>query len=434
MGFKHWLENLEGESVRAELEQFFGQIKQHVLRSFRPSSGYASFSFPDYSSLSRPLMRLAASTFSPGALAEAKSGGWGKEGGKGQVALGKLGSTLAWNPQQRTMFQKAMDAPKGRSLPATVGREMGLLFELEAFIYLVQSRGLKPITGKDLAFAQTEQQKLQAGLVAKLGQDLTDLVMEFVQVHAAGPPHSMGEMMYQKTLQLIGKGCNVDAIEFMGGHGGTSYDPLRGDTADIRIGCEQFMPGQRSDVGYSLKAGTEPEMQIRSLTLGKTVRLFGGDNWKLAARRIKALFSNPLLDDKERRSEVMQILLDLARKRFNTPGKFVRLLELLLTGGADTLPAARQMVRNLGGPGWSRAFQMCFATSEEPGRKLGPKAGATLTVDANQTYISLAYIVREPKANCRTTLKFEPEYQLTGFRSGVDVSVNNLTALGGRGY
>ena len=425
----------------AELESFFAGIKNYVLRSFQPSKGFAGFRFPDYTSLTAPGARplaLAASTIYPGQLIE----GWEKEpGGKGGVALRAIAGSIGhWTDPQKEKFQRAMNAPKHFSLPAQVGREMGLLFEIEAFLYLVQKHGLTAIGGFDLQAGLAEQQRLEQQLNAKLSKSLTALVMEFIRIHAGGPPHGMGEMMYQKTVALIGRNCQVNAIEFTGG-GGARYNRIKQDTADIRIGCDQFMQGQRSSIGWTMKAATEPEMSIRHLSMKKALQVLGGKKyWKQAVRMVKSTLDNPLMDPAEMRSDVIRTLVKLAQRRFaGNPTAFVRLLELLTTGGSDTLPAARNLARNLGGAGWSGAFGMDFGTGEGEGRKLSARlqANPTVTVDSNPTYMHITYRLPNKElakgqkgTNFGTRLKFEPS---TDLRT-VEIWVNNMTALGGRGY
>ncbi len=430
MEFKNWLENTEME----DLEPIVANIKNYVLRSMQVEKGIVSFRFPDFNTHARiqqPMVLAASTLYSGNNLIE----GWEKEGGKGVVATQAIAGSIGhWRPDQRSQFEKAMSGKN--SLPARVGKEMGLLFEIEAFIYLLNKYKLQPISDKNLQYALTEQQRLQQLILGKLrNEKLASLVVEFIQIHAGGPPHGMAELMYQKTIQLIGKTCNVNAIEFMGGegHGGEAYDRIRKDTADIRIGCDTFMPGQRSDIGFSMKAGTESEMHIKSLSTMRAVKLLGGKNWKTIAKRLKAQLDNPLFEDQEKKTAVIQTLGGLAQNLVgNRPKMFVKLLEMLLTGGRDTLPAARQLVRNLGGAGWSGALGMDFVTSDKEGRKLGPRLAANpeIIIGANNTYMFINYRLPKGGTNYGTTLKFEPSTDLTI----IDVGVNNLTALGGRGY
>ena len=433
------MEYVEAGSVQEQLEDFFAQIKTHVSRSFRAERGVLTFSFPDYTGVAEPApMRLAASTFYPQPpLTE----GWEKEpGGKGGVALKAIvGSIGHWTDPEKAKFQKAMNAPRNFSLPAQVGREMGLLFEIEAFIYLVQTYHLTAVGGFDLQAALAEQTRLEGQLQAKLSKSLVPLVMEFIRIHAAGPPHGMGEMMYRKTLQLI-KDCQVNAIEFMGG-GAARYNRVKQDTADIRIGCDTYMQDQRSSIGYTMKASTEPEVSIRHFTMKKILQVLAGQRYfTKALAMVKSTLTNPLMDDTEKRADIIRTMTKLAKKRVaDNPSRFVMHLELYITGGADTLPAVRNLARNLGGAGWSGAFSKDFDVGEGPGRKLSAKLryDPKVSVDSNPTYMFIKYQLPNQQlakgakgTNFGTTVKFEPGRDLRS----VEVWVNNMSALGGRGY
>jgi len=182
-------------------------------------------------------------------------------------------------------------------------------------------------------------------------------------------------------------------------------------------------------------------MSIRHLSMKKALQILGGKRyWKQAVRMVKSTLDNPLMDPAEMRSDVIRTLTKVAQRRFaDNPTAFVRLLELLTTGGADTLPAARNLARGLGGAGWSGAFGMDFGTGEGEGRKLTARlqANPAVTVDSNPTYMHITYRLPNKElqkgqkgTNYGTRLKFEPAPDLRS----VEVTVNNLTALGGRGY
>ena len=83
-------------------------------------------------------------------------------------------------------------------------REMGLLFEVETFIYLTDVLHLKPIGDQELTWAIGERVGRSNEIKAKkrISPELADLVAEFVHLHASGPqasppglPNGMGHMI-----------------------------------------------------------------------------------------------------------------------------------------------------------------------------------------------------------------------------------------------
>lgn len=421
-GFSEWFAGSE------ELEVFVTNIRNGVLRSIRPGNGYISVSFPKPGGQVglAPQLRLAAGVVHTGPLmAEITEKGW-----KGKTATAALGPALAhWTTGQRGSFEKGMDAGK-HSLPSLVGKEMGFLFEIEVFIHLLRSYGLKPLGAKDLAYAMGEKTRLEQEIARKLrNQQLAALACEFIEVHAGSGENGMAGLIYKKSLELI-RDCKVDTVEFTGGDVTAYRARLKSDTADLRVGCGTAMAGGRSDVGFSLKAVTETQIEVRSFSIGRALMLLGGSS--TAAKKLQSVLQNPLFDEKDKQQEILRVYEKTAARNYqNKPQKLARLLELLVTGGADTLPAYRMLVRNIGEPGWSGAVEKDFVTGEGPGSKLGAKLGSSpaITVKATKTYISLTYMV-EGGNHYGTSIKFEPMAD----GSKVSVYVSNLVSKGGRGY
>lgn len=368
-------------------------------------------------------MAIAASVEHPGAvIGEAEAKGW-----KGQGALDSVAGKVSWTGPEQKKFAQAFSAGK-KSLPVLVGKEMGLLFEIMVFEFLVTKYGLKPVGGKDLAFAQAEKTRLVGEITSKVGAAMSKLVVDFIGVHAGGGPDSMAELIYAKGKSLI-RECVMNAIEFTGGADWGTVK-LKSDTADLRVGCEQYLPGMRADVGFSLKAVTETEIEVRAFGGTKTARLLGAGSRAIA--NLKAVMSNPLYDEAEKRKELMDVLSAAATANFaNKPRKFAALLEMLVTGGADTIPAYKNLVRDNAAVGWSGAIGKDFVTGEGPGRKVGAKVGSSPVIDVKTTptYVRIVYNVTGGN-HYGTSVKFEP----SGDGSRVSVVVSNLVSKGGRGY
>ena len=377
MQFKEWMNN--GPEV--ELENWFKQFSSAIIHSIQPSEGYISIKIN--SLIKQPQVQTnnpVPSNANLEPVREDKGVGW-----KGKAAIDNLSPQINWNQSQKNTFKNAMNAGT-KSLPALIGKEMGLLFEVDIFLYLVNKFKLKPIGEKNVDFVSNERARLINEINLKV-KNLTDMVVEFMGVHA----QEMGELIYQKTVSLVTE-CKVNSIEFTGG-ALNGKNLLKSDTADLRIGCSKYLEGMRNNIGYSLKATTEPEMEIRHFSPMKAISILGaGPKTK---KHIKDIFDVPetVMHYTEKREELIKILEKLAIKNFtNRPVRFTRLLELLVTGGADTLPAYKNIVRNSGEPGWAGAMQKNFNTNEEPPRMLNPRTGGTVEVFSNKTYIVMKYM------------------------------------------
>lgn len=433
--FREWLG--KSENSIAELKNWARELESRIASSIRASEGYISVSISSLASgasiqpslVTSPVsgslssnMSLAASVahFGP-LLGEVTQKGW-----KGKAAVqAAAGMGLGWNAKDVATFEKGMNAGN-RSIPQMVGKEMGLLFEVEVFIFLVMTFKLKVVGEKDLSWAIGEQSRLIGVINGKVGINLGRLVVEFIKQHATGKT-GMGNLIHSKAMALV-RQCVVDSIEFTGGGDGEAGAVARfkSDTADLRIGCEKYLPGMRSDVGFSLKAVTETQVDVRSLGPLKTLSVLGAGRRIL--KEMKEMGNNPLYDGLEKRSYLLKSIEEAATANYvNKPQKFASLLELLVTGGADTIPAYRSLLQADSSPGWSAAINKDFVTGEGPGRKLGAKLGSSpvIEVKSNSTYVKIVYMVGGGN-HYGTSVQFEPD----GSGSKVSVVVSNLVNRG----
>lgn len=417
MNFKEWMNN----TPDVELKNWLNQFQSAIIRSIKPAEGYISLQI---ASLIKPTLPQAVNLMPSNANLEHSVNEISKPGWKGDAVINSLDNKVNWTNTDKRVFKAGMSAGQN-SLPNKVGREMGLLFETKIFLYLVKNFKLKPIGEKNVAYVLTEQSRLIDEINQK-AQALAPLAIEFIGIHA----NEMAEMIYKKTLELITE-CKVDSIEFTGGSASDysqNYKKLKGDTADLRVGCSKYLEGTRKDIGYSLKASTETQLEVRSFPPHKAINILMGS--KRQQKHIYDTFNTPIMNLEEKKSELMKMLSHLATKNFSDrPKRFARLLELLTTGGADTLPAYRNLARGNGEPGWSGALQKDINTTENPSNKLNPKMGATVEVIVNSTYVALKYMV--PGGNhYGTTIKFQPD----SYGKSVAVDITGLTSKGGRGY
>jgi hypothetical protein len=432
--FREWLG--QSENSMAEVQSWISGLMSRIAASIRPSEGYISVSISSLASVApitpsgavspvgaasvAPMSLSASVVHSGGILDEVTEKGW-----KGKAAVqAAAGMGLGWNAKDTAAFSRGMNAGR-RSIPQLVGKEMGLLFEVEVFAFLVQTFKLKVVGQKDLSWALQEQVRLGGVITGKVGANLGRLVIEFIKQHAVGKT-GMGNLIHSKAMALV-RQCVVDSIEFMGGDGEAGVSArLREDTADLRIGCEKYLPGMRGDVGFSLKAVTETQVDVRSLGPMKALSILGGS--RRALKTLKDMGSNPLYESSEKRAYLLdQMKLAAEANYTNKPKKFAALLELLVTGGADTIPAYRSLLQSDSSPGWSPAIGKDFVTGEGPGKKLGAKMGSSpvIEVKANSTYVKIVYMVGGGN-HYGTSVQFEPDVE----GSKVSVVVSNLVNRG----
>lgn len=426
--FKEWLNGNEMDMT--EVVSWMKQISSQILNSIQQHPGYISVKISSKTPIfaspapqvqnapAEPTMSLAASTVNLGALVSEASREKGWKGDAAVNAVKNMGGN--WSTKDQNTFRKAMGNGK-QSLPMLVGREMGLLFEIEIFIFLVTTFKLKPIGQKDLAWSIAERSRLINLINSKVGPNLGRLVQDFIQQHAGG--NGMGQLIHGKAMALV-RECIVNSIEFTGGTDGTNAR-LREDTADLRIGCEQYLnDAMRTDVGFSLKAVTNTTIEVRTFSNTKALAILGSG--RRAIKQAREMLTNPLYEPQERRNSLMTSLFDTAKANYeNNPRKFASLLELLVTGGADTIPAYRNLINPDSSPGWSGAIAKDFNTKESPGKKLGARNSAEIKVIKTNSYVKLTYI--SPTGNhAGTSVIIEPD----GNGASVKVKVSNLLSKG----
>lgn len=426
--FREWLEIAE-KSGMTEVAAWLKQFEQRVVSSIKTHEGYISLSISSLASVVASIATSASSVGnqSPMSLAASvvHSGDLLSEAiDKGKLAVGAVSDMgLGWNAKDSKAFEKGMNAGR-HSLPQMVGREMGLLFEIEVFVFLVENFKLKTIGEKDLTWAMGERNRLNEMILMKSGKNLGRLAIEFIVGHASGKS-GMGNLIYSKAMKLV-RQCVVDSIEFTGGNAGEYTARLKSDTADLRIGCEKYLPGVRSDVGFSLKAVTETRIEVRSFRPLRALKALGAGSRML--EKIEFIFEDPFgeHDSLSKRKSLMEAMKKAAELNYTNKGKkFANLLEFLVTGGADTIPAYRSLLSGDSSPGWSGAIEKDFVTGDGPGRKLGAKSGSSpvIEVKSNDTYVKITYMVGGGNYY-GTSVIFEP----TADGSSVSVSVNNLVS------
>lgn len=391
MDFKGWLLT-EGDD--AVLQGFLTWIGQQMLSGIQPGQGEVVVRFPrnysQYFASSRSQapqpqqttpMALAAH-YRPLGLILGESLADEDPHGKGGLAYRATAHMLPkWNNQQVLDFKVGL-----RDNIVRIGKELGLLFEIEIFQYLVKKKKLRPggeneFTTYSAEDSQTSKSNILATIAKSVGPSLTKQFVQFVQAHA----WTVAEQIFQRTVQILNK-CRVDYVEFVGGDGSDFQG--RGDPADLRLGCSSAKKG-RASIGYSTKFTSESKVHVTSQRAESLYGLMSGPN----PEEFSAKLDSVLINFKKAKEYLLRVFGELAEQYEGDPAAFTKFLEGLLTGGKDTFPAARLYIRGTGGGNWSQAMQRDFITSDNQRGKLQPRPGASVTVNPTNTYIKIIYKV-----------------------------------------
>lgn len=441
LNFREWMDGEEG------LDDFFRKIKQQTLQKSESEQGRISFQFPnDYQSLlsnsiSEPatvqmptagqtepeMMRLAAHN---NPLLETRPDE--KELGATKALQALSGPD--WENKQWNLFKRIIRLSASR-----FGAELGYLFEVEVFLYLVEKRRL--IDRDDFDFGMAvgtpelfgkKRDRYLGEIGKKLGsrlgqrkQEAIGLLHYMVQEHAK----DLGEQIFRRSQQVLK--CNPDQISFTGGE--SDWPDVRHNPADIVLYCSSALEvGDRGKLGWNIKFTTEHKVHIASLGPLPAYKLLGGQSNKEFERELSDALIHTSQDSyfKEWRLAVLDLLGKAAHKFENSPQRFVVLLNNLLSGVTerggryDTLPAVRNYARPImGGADWSGYMQKDFIATSDPKAKLKARPGADVSVIVNSTYVKLIYALPNKQGSpSGTAITFEPRTQR------VIVKVSNLTA------
>ena len=440
--FREWMEAEEG------LDNFFNKIKQQTLQKFESEQGRITFQFPgDYQSLlgavSEPAtiafpttgnvaepepMRLAAH-YNP--LLETKP----DEKVLGAVQSLKTLNDPGWKTKQWDLFKKIIKQSAGR-----FGAELGYLFEIEVFLYLIKSKRLNDRDEGESGVGTVElfekkRDRFLSDITSKVQrlsanrQEAVNLLYHMVLENAK----DLGEQIYSRTQQVLK--CTPDEITFTGGRE-TDWSDVRQNPADITLYCTDALDmGERGKLGWSVKFTTEHKVHIASLRPLPAYKLLGGRSNRQFEKDLNDAMntSTEFSFYKDWRLAVIDLLSRPAQAFQGNPQKFVSLLNDLLSGVSsqgsryDTMPAVRNYARGIrGGADWSGYMQKDFIATSDPKAKLKARPDATVDVVDNSTYVKLVY--HRPKgaggSRSGTAITFEPR------SDRVIVKVTNLTAGG----
>ena len=267
MQFKLWLEYKESDA-EIKIDNFIKKIKNIVMSSMNIKDNYASFSFPkNYEMLigsfpNKIQMRqplLAAHTQYNGAVIKE---GEREPKGKGAYEAGvEQGLIVPFDLQKDVdVFQKVIT-----DNIRFVARDMGYLFEIDTFLYLLQ-KNLENTSSntEDIKFKKEKYSKNIEGRIKN--KIVYNKLIELISGHA----EDLASQIYNRAISAEICNGKIDQVEFLGG--GSYGSGANHDIADIKIGCGL------DKMGFSVKFTSEAKVPYRHLSLMTTYQMLGGND------------------------------------------------------------------------------------------------------------------------------------------------------------
>jgi hypothetical protein len=404
MEFKEYVS--ESDGLGKELNQFFGKAKAMTLSSAKVVDNRVAYKFPEYQnliSIQNPMSLVAHKIIDEVKIPLPKDKAHDKgfrtyRGVKDERGLGiDPEKDWGWKKKQVGEFEKSM-----QDNIKTIASPLGFLFETSIFLYFTESKNYHDADNGEMRVPSAHQ-----GLIEKIKSvmgGVTPLVMQMVEAHAK----DMAEKIEAQTTKFLG--CS-DMIWFAGGT--DSYQSTRQSPADIYVGCSEN--AEKPSMGYSLKFGTETRINVASLTMNSVSELLGGD-----PKEFQYIEEDP--GSSEWNEEAVDILTDFATPM--SAAKYTRILNTLLTGNRDVMPAPRNYAStDQGAPEWSDNIRKDFVVTDDLSNPLKPKRGkgAKVTVEGTKGYMKMRYKVKGGSLH-GTVITFRP------MNGTVKIQVTNLTS------
>jgi hypothetical protein len=376
MNFKSWFVELSDPY----LTQFVQDIKNRILKSIQIGDGFISVRFPVDTA-----MRLVAHTVYEGIGQEDPYG-------KGGLAYKAVAGDLPnWDQKNVDQFKSGM-----QKNIQVIAKEMGLLFELDIFVYLTDYKQLTSVGNKDSFWAYSQKDSIVKSIESKVGKLLARQIIVFLEIHAK----DTAEKIYAVSKQKLP--CEPEEVEFRGGQTAMHADP-----SDLKIGCKGKL------LGYSLKFTSETKIHVASISHEQVYSLLGGENPEGFNKEVERLSPG----FKSLKAFVIEELGSLT-KNFD-PDKFTNLLNYLISGQSKTIPAISHYIRRKGNVGFSASLLKDFSVSKD-GFKLIPKQGSEVTSMNTNSYMKLTYRTENGTVH-GTSIFFEPTVER------VNVKMTNLS-------
>ena len=364
MDFSNWYNDSE------PLDEFYKHFVAGV--DIKLVDGKVAVSFPKERS-----QRMVASTEYSGDLISEYSFTHAK-GGKGGAATDFAPAPF------KASFKNNQDIDKFNTtfsnIISNIAIYLGLLFEIEIYLYLVKNKKLAYTT--DLVSVKTKKEEYSNFIKAKTSK-YHDKIMLFVELHAK----TIGDMIFSKSETLL-KGCNVDTVTFIGGSS---------SKADIILSCSSYEAGDRSSLGFSAKFIGENRIRISTPSLPSMYKMFGGRDRNFLPTAVG------LSGEKKKRfvlGELYHLGKSLGKQEWNG------IVNYLVFGSnrEDVLmaigyyPHGRHMV------GIPSKLKEDFIVSEKEGRKLKIREDAEIEVGKVDKYFYLR--VKGPESRDGTAFRF----------------------------
>lgn len=455
MNFKGYIQEQEGffdwissklQTIKTHLFSAFSWLKRNILSSAHSEEDSVRFSFPDdftnfFAGLSNENHqdRIAAIANriknapitvkhyddSPYPYYKVEEGYPSHKYGKGGVAFDSIQqSRFARNltPKQSFNFQRGLTAHI-----KDVAKEMGLIFELELYVYMLTKKKLiSSDPTVNLSWAKNEINRHYGTIKGKTGDNFVQMLMSFISHHAS----DLAEHIYQKAVNLLS--APPDTVIFTGGN------PLGIDKKGHRITSDLILKCKnrgRNELGFTTKFTSESEVRIGDFWVPQIYAMLGGKQVSQLKDELEQIKTSDADQFKqEYRHIVLEKLETLLKDIASKPAKLNFLINKLLFGTetshngitskdtiSDVLPAFRNYVYNKGNVNFSDALKKDFNVSEEQGNKLFVKKESEISVRKTEVAV-LVKIQNIAEKSRGTYLKFQVE----PLKQEVMVKMNNL--------
>jgi hypothetical protein len=406
-------------------------VKTYVLGNARVEKGYVVFKFPQYESIAAVSfqskkfqpepMKLAAGVIYDRPIIFEREGTDKPEGA--EKAL-KLVADPNWSEKKWDMFRSIVSDDLGK-----IARLMGLLFETEIFVYLLQNK-IKDLdeTG-DVASHELfdrKRKRYQQEILNIINQPKSNMVYYVVYNNAV----DLAKKMIVMTRQTIK--CNPKSCRFKGGE--AEWTDERTNPADIILYCNG------NEMGWNIKLTSETKIHVASLSVLSTLRLLGKN-----VKSIEKKWNELTKDANEYnyisvfRDAIIELLGKAAEKFNGDPKAFVDLLNTLISGKSGkhrykTMMAPRNWASaSIGEPGWSGNIQKDFQITDDFAQgSLKPKPDSDVYVEIppGKSYVKIRY--QRPKGSggsrSGTSILLIPYIGDNLWNSKINVKVTNLTS------
>lgn len=385
-----------------ELNSYFNNIINYVMSSFKVYGKRVGFNFPKQNTMPinqglsfSPIAKqnvLAAHYEIPGII-QNENNDWENRHKKGWQAYKGMSAiqTPDWDAKQQNLFKSRLT-----NKLAKIAQSLGFLFEIEVFQYL-ERNGMFDADKGIMQLAKVK--KTYVDDIVKHTGTAANLILEMLQIHVK----NLADQIIEKSKKILG--C-ADMIWFTGGTK-ASWEG-RNSPADIYIGCSEV----EEKTGFSVKFGSETRINLASLSLNTVITLLN-----------KSFKLQEIEKDENWSYNVSKMLYEAAQGM--TPARFVSILNYLITGRENVIPAFRNYASTeLGNAGWSENIQKDFLISKKLSEPLKARQDSEVVLDFNSTYMKATYKVPNGSYS-GTFLLFVPNDPSIG---KINIKVNNMTS------